>query len=96
MSMLTKKTTTRATAGLSTARRSKQRPASVVLPLSTGPIDHPSGSRQTSLIFEVLLGAAACLSLVGVIQTAEQSEEPAEIPTSSADAPPPGVFVQTD
>jgi hypothetical protein len=49
-------------------------------------------SRRTGLVFEVLLGAAACLSLVAVVQEATT----AGIPAGSPDAPPPAVFVQTD
>jgi hypothetical protein len=49
-------------------------------------------SRRTGLVFEALLGAAACLSLVAVVQQATTHDTPA----GSPDAAPPAVFVHTD
>lgn len=58
------------------------------------PIGNPVRSRQTGMIFQALLGAAACLSLVAVVQ---QATNPTQEPSAgSPSAPPPAVFVQTD
>ena len=46
---------------------------------------------RSDLIFEVLLGAAACLCLVAVVDRAASDH-----PIQSTDAPPPAVFVQGD
>lgn len=44
--------------------------------------------RRSDRIFEVLLGAAACLSLVAVVNQATESD--------STEQPPPAFFLQTD
>ena len=54
----------------------------------------PVRSNTTGLIFQAILGAAACLALVGVV--AQTRTENQQGPTSSPDAPPPAVFVHTD
>lgn len=46
--------------------------------------------RRSDLVFEVLLGAAACLSLVAVVNRANERDQ-----TGTGDAPP-AMFVQTD
>lgn len=44
--------------------------------------------RRSDRVFEVLLGAAACLSLVAVVNQATESD--------TTEHPPPAFFVQTD
>ena len=57
----------------------------------------PERSRTTGLVFQAILGAAACLALVGVVAASQPtaSQGPAFNP-GSPDAPPPAVFVQLD
>lgn len=80
-------THTRPAFGPSAARRSVGVRASVP--------DHVLSIRRarhrSDLIFEALLGAAACLCLVAVVHRAS-----VEQPIQSTDAPPPAVFVQVD
>lgn len=65
--------------------RPVQRPQTLV---NTG----TANSHRTGRIFEVLLGAAACLSLVAVVQQATTTP----VDAGSPDAPPPAVFVHSD
>lgn len=57
----------------------------------------PERSRTTGLVFQSILGVAACLALVGVV-AATQDAPPANQPVQpgSPDAPPPALFVQLD
>ncbi len=57
----------------------------------------PERSRTTGLVFQAILGAAACLALVGVVAASQQpgTQGPTVNP-GSPDAPPPAVFVQLD
>lgn len=57
----------------------------------------PERSRTTGLVFQAILGAAACLALVGVVAASQQTanQGPVVNPTSP-DAPPPAVFVLLD
>lgn len=57
----------------------------------TAPIQ-PNQTTSTNLVFQVLLGAAAILALVAVVQQAGNGQ----INPTSVDAPPPAVFVQAD
>ena len=80
----------------------RKRPAqSTVMPAA--PVEHeqsvktetvaqPNQPTSTNLVFQVLLGAAACLALVAVVQQAGNNQ----VDPTSVDAPPPAVFVQTD
>ncbi len=73
-------------------RRAHQRP------VAYSPSDHPVVSaqivelrrlrRRSDRVFEVLLGVAACLSLVAVVSQAAEAD--------STEGPPPAFFVQTD
>lgn len=57
----------------------------------------PERSRTTGLVFQAILGAAACLALVGVVAASQDVQSPASIVNpGSPDAPPPAVFVQLD
>jgi hypothetical protein len=59
------------------------------------PIAQPAKPRQSgssNIVFQVLLGAAACLALVAVVQQATHTS----VDPTGVDAPPPAVFVQTD
>ncbi len=57
----------------------------------------PERSRLTGLVLQAILGAAACLALVGVVAASQQSATTNPADTSgSPDAPPPAVFVQLD
>lgn len=54
----------------------------------------PERSRTTGLVFQAILGAAACLALVGVVVSSQEVNAPAPIVNpGSPDAPPPAVFV---
>lgn len=55
----------------------------------------PERSRTTGLVFQAILGAAACLALVGVVASTQNAVTTTLNPTSP-DAPPPAVFVQLD
>ncbi len=57
----------------------------------TTPIQ-PNQTSSTNLVFQVLLGAAAMLALVAVVQQAGTGQ----VDPTSVDAPPPAVFVQAD
>lgn len=64
-----------------------------VRPKTTGvPSDiiPPRGRDTLGIVFQALLGIAACLALVAVVQRADTRDP------GSVDAPPPAVFVQTD
>ncbi len=52
----------------------------------------PNQTTSANLVFQVLLGAAAMLALVAVVQQAGTSQ----IDPTSVNAPPPAVFVQAD
>lgn len=57
----------------------------------------PERSRTTGLVFQGILGAAACLALVGVVAAGQQTgQQGPSINSGSPDAPPPAVFVQLD
>lgn len=76
-------------------KRTLRRPAPAVVAPAATVADRRQNVRmaphqKTGVVFEVLLGAAACLSLVAVVQSART-------PTvAGPDASPPAVFVQTD
>ncbi len=54
----------------------------------------PERSRTTGLVFQAILGAAACLALVGVVSASQDVQSPTQIVNSgSPEAPPPAVFV---
>jgi hypothetical protein len=54
----------------------------------------PELSRTTGLVFQAILGAAACLALVGVVAASQEVQNPAPVVNSgSPEAPPPAVFV---
>lgn len=75
-----------------TVARPGQRVAAVVAPtngMAGRVVQLPANHRRTGMVFEVLLGLAACLSLVAVIHSGTEI-------SSSPDAPAPAVFVQTD
>ena len=55
----------------------------------------PERSRTTALVFQAILGAAACLALVGVVASTQNAATTTLNP-ASPDAPPPAVFVQLD
>lgn len=85
-----------------TRTKTRKRPAqSTVMPapavereqsVETTTVAQPKQTTQTNLVFQVLLGAAACLALVAVVQQASTNT----VDPTSVDAPPPAVFVQTD
>ncbi len=54
----------------------------------------PERSRTTGLVFQAILGAAACLALVGVVASTQDAAT--ALNPTSPDAPPPAVFVQLD
>ena len=55
----------------------------------------PERSRTTGLVFQAILGLAACLALVGVVAASQDVQSPTPIvDPGSPDAPPPPVFVQ--
>ncbi|MEZ5341135.1 MAG: hypothetical protein R2706_06710 [Acidimicrobiales bacterium] len=62
------------------------------VPVALG-IDTPTTGRSNNIVFQVLLGVAACLALVAVVQQATGS---APVDPTSVDAPPPAVFLQAD
>lgn len=86
----------------SVTRRVRRR--SVVAPSTPEPISisrphrdlatQPETSRHTTLVFQVLLASAVCLTVVGAL--AGVGSSPQTIPNSSPDAAPPAVFIQTD
>jgi len=79
-------------------RRTERRPSRRAN-YTVAPSSHsvPERSRVTALVFQAILGAAACLALVGVVAASQQSAEVGPIvQPGSPDAPPPAVFVHVD
>ena len=77
------------------SKRAVRRAAPAVVAPAATVADGRQNIRQTShhktgLVFEALLCAAACLSLVAVVQSARTPS------IAGPDATPPAVFVQTD
>ncbi len=56
----------------------------------------PERSRTTGLVFQAILGAAACLALVGVVASSQTQVQNPTFNPGSPDAPSPAVFVQLD
>ncbi len=75
-----------------TERLPSRRPSYTIVSSSHGVTER---SRTTGLVFQAILGAAACLALVGVVAST-QSEQTTQVDPASPDAPPPAVFVQLD
>lgn len=77
-----------------TERLPSRRP-NVVIATSADAV--PERSRATGLVFQAILGVAACLALVGVV-AATQDTSPASQPVQpgSPDAPAPAYFVHLD
>ncbi len=75
-----------------TERLPSRRPGYVIASSAHG---IPERSRTTALVFQAILGAAACLALVGVVASTQNAATATLNPTSP-DAPPPAVFVQLD
>ncbi len=74
-----------------TIRRSAPAVVAPAASVADGRQNMPMASHQkTGVVFEVLLCAAACLSLVAVVQSARTPD------VAGPDASPPAVFVQTD
>ncbi len=77
-----------------TERLPTRRSSSAVL---TSSYAVPERSRTTGLVFQAILGVAACLALVGVVAASQEVQSPAPtVNPLSPEAPPPAVFVQLD
>lgn len=74
-------------------RLPSRRPNYAIAPSSHG---IPERSRTTGLVFQAILGAAACLALVGVVSSTQSGSSTPTINPGSPDAPPPALFVQFD
>ena len=87
----------------SVTRRVQRRPVlatptpSVVRPRPEIPMGQVSGAttQRTTMILQVVLAAATCLTLIGAIATLS-SGGPETIPATSPDAAPPSVLIQVD
>lgn len=78
-------------------RRTERLPSrrtSVVIATSAAAV--PERSRTTALVFQAILGVAACLALVGVVASTQDPARSTQIQPGSPDDPPPAVFVQFD
>lgn len=75
-----------------TERLPSRRPSYVIASSAHG---IPERSRTTALVFQAILGAAACLALVGVVASTQNAATNTLNPTNP-DAPPPAVFVHLD
>lgn len=78
-----------------TSKRKLRRPAPAVVAPAATVADARNNNRmpahqKTGVVFEVLLGAAACLSLVAVVQSIKTPD------AAGPEGSPPAVFVHTD
>jgi len=78
-------------------RRDERLPARrSTLTVATSSHGVPERSRTTGLVFQAILGAAACLALVGVVAATQQPQTSPAVDPGSPDSPPPAVLVQLD
>ena len=76
-------------------RRTERLPRRTSVAVTTTSYTVPERSRTTGLVIQVILGAAACLALVGVVDATQQQQTPVPaVSPGSPEAPPPAVFVQ--